>query len=113
MKFIKSLAISIVLLTATASSAFSQVNSQQVAEDTKTASIKVKGITCSTDLKMISTNVEKIKGVSSCTAGKKGTTTTFEVKYNPASVTEKEIYATIENTGSCEDPDERPYKVKQ
>ena len=88
-------------------------NTNQQADTIKTASIKVKGITCSMDLKMISANVEKLKGVSSCKAGKQGTTTTFEVKFNPALVTEKEIYTAIEGTGSCENPDERPYKVKQ
>ena len=65
------------------------------------------------DLKMISANVEKLKGVSSCKTGKQGTTTTFKIEYNPALVTEKEIFAVIENTGSCDNPDERPYTVKQ
>lgn len=65
------------------------------------------------DLKMIAANVEKKQGVSSCKPGKQGTTTTFEIQYNPAVVTEKEIFAAIENTGSCENPDARPYKVKQ
>lgn len=103
-----------IVLTATANIAFSQTTStNQTTDSLKTATIKVKGITCSMDLKMISANVEKVKGVSSCKAGKQGTTTTFEVKYNPALVTEKEIFAAIENTGSCENPDERPYKIKQ
>ncbi len=65
------------------------------------------------DLKMISANVEKLEGVSTCESIKKGPTTTFEVKYNPTLVTDKAIYAAIEGTGSCEDPDERPYKVKK
>lgn len=65
------------------------------------------------DLKMIAANVEKIAGVSSCTAGKQGTTTTFEVEYDALLVAEEDIYAAIQNTGSCENPDERPYKVKQ
>lgn len=114
MKFIKSFVLAIIVLTATANSVFSQTtNTNQQADTIKTASIKVKGITCAMDLKMISANVEKVKGVSSCKAGKQGTTTTFEVKYNPALATEKEIFAAIENTESCENPDERPYKIKQ
>ena len=114
MKFIKLFAWVIIVLTATANSSFSQTTTtNQTTDSLKTASVKVKGITCSMDLKMISANVEKVKGVSSCKAGKQGTTTTFEVKYNPALVNEKEIFAAIENTGSCENPDERPYKIKQ
>jgi len=114
MKFIKLFVLAIIVLTATGNSAFSQTAiSNQTTDSLKTATVKVKGITCSMDLKMISANVEKVKGVSSCKAGKQGTTTTFEVKYNPALVTEKEIFAAIENTGSCENPDERPYKIKQ
>lgn len=114
MKFIKIFVLAIIVLTATANSAFSQTTTtNQTTDSLKTATVKVKGITCSMDLKMISANLEKVKGVSSCKAGKQGTTTTFEVKYNPALVTEKEIFAAIENTGSCENPDERPYKVKQ
>lgn len=106
--------MAIIVLTATANSAFSQTtNSNQTTDSFKTATVKVKGITCSMDLKMISANVEKVSGVNSCKVRKKGTTTTFEIKYNPELVTEKEIYSAIENTGSCENPDERPYKIKQ
>jgi copper chaperone CopZ len=113
MKFIKLLFFAIIILTATANSSFSQATNSNQTDSLKTATVKVKGITCSMDLKMISANVEKVKGVSSCKAGKQGTTTTFEVKYNPELVTEKEIFVAIENTGSCENPDERPYKIKQ
>src|SRR3972149_1997497 len=109
MKFIKSLVLAFTVLTATTSIAFSQsTNTNQQTVSVKTATVKVKGITCSMDLKMISANVEKLKGVSSCKAGKQGTTTTFEVRYNPALVSEKEIFAAIEGTGSCENPEERP-----
>lgn len=102
------------VLTATTNIAFSQTTTtNQTTDSLKTATIKVKGITCSMDLKMISANVEKLNGVSSCKSGKQGTTTTFEVKYNPALVNEKEIFTAVESTGSCENPDERPYKVKQ
>jgi copper chaperone CopZ len=114
MKFIKSFVLAFTVLTAKTNIAFSQTTTTKQTTDSLTnATVKVKGITCSMDLKMISANVEKVNGVSSCKTGKQGTTTTFEVKYNPALVTEKEIFAAIENTGSCENPKERPYKVKQ
>lgn len=115
MNFLKSFVVAFIILTATTSIAFSQSpgNTNQSADSAKTITVKVKGITCSMDLKMISANIEKMKGVNSCKAGKMGTTSSFEIKFNPAEVTEKEIYSTIENTGSCENPDERPYKIKQ
>ena len=79
----------------------------------KTSIIKVKGITCSKDLSMISDNVVKLKGVESCDIAKKGPTSKFKVKYNTLLVTAEEIHAAIENTGSCENPNEKPYKVKE
>ena len=85
----------------------------QSTDSTLTVKMKVKGVTCAMDLKTISNNVEKLKGVSSCVAGKQGATTSFEVKYNPALISEKEIIAAIENTSGCEDPNDRPYKVKK
>ncbi len=75
-------------------------------------SLKVKGITCSNDLKTISDNVAKIKGVTGCTPGKKGATSTFIVTYNPALVSEKDIVEVIEDTPGCKNPKDRPYKVK-
>jgi copper chaperone CopZ len=114
MKFIKSFVLAFIVLIATASIAFSQTtNTNQITDSTKTLTLKVKGITCSTDLKTIAANVEKLKGVSSCTAGKMGTTSSFIVIYNPTLVTEKEVNVAIENTAGCENPDDRPYKVKQ
>jgi copper chaperone CopZ len=105
MKFIKSFVLAFIVLTATANFALSQTTTtNQKTDSLKTATVKVKGITCSMDLKMISANVEKVKGVSSCKAGKQRTTTTFDVKYNPALVTEKEIFAAFENTGSFDNP---------
>lgn len=94
-----------------AQSQAASVNGAQ--NSSETIKLKVKGITCSMDLKQISASVEKLGGVISCEAVKQGPTTTFEVKYNPARVSLKEIIVAIENTGACENPDERPYKVKQ
>ena len=114
MKFLKAFILAFVALTATTNFAFSQsTNSIQKAENTKTITVKVKGVSCSMDLKMISANVEKLEGVKSCKTAKKGATTKFEVKMNPSLVTEKEIHTAIENTGGCKNPNERPYKIKQ
>ncbi len=107
------LTITFMLVSTTATFAQSATEKVQTADTTKTIETKVKGITCSTDLKMISANVEKLKGVTSCKAGKTGPTTTFRIAYNPTVITEKEIHTAIEKTGSCENPDERPYKIKQ
>lgn len=112
MKFIKSFVLAFIVLIATTSIAFAQSTTQKT-DSTKTVTIKVKGISCSMDLKMIVANVEKLKGVSSCKSGKMGTTSSLEVKFNPALITEKEIHTAIENTSGCENPDERPYKIKQ
>ena len=112
MKFIKSLVLVFIILITSTSIAFAQKTTQNT-DSSKTVTIKVKGITCSMDLKMIAANVEKLKGVSSCKSGKMGTTSSFEVKFNPILVTEKEINKVIENTGSCENPEEKIYKIKQ
>lgn len=112
MKFIKSLVLAFIVLIIDSNIASSQTTNNQSTDSLNTTVIKVKGITCTMDLKMISANVEKVSGVSSCKAIKQGTTTTFEVKYNPILVADKEIFYAIENTGSCENPDERPYKIK-
>lgn len=94
--------------------AFAQTEAApQTADSVVTQTVKVKGITCAMDLKMIAANVEKVAGVRSCEPGNAGATTSFVIMYDPALVTEKEIYLAIENTGGCEAPDERPYKVKE
>ena len=114
MKFIKSTLLALAIMTISINIAFSQSTSTtQQNVTTTTSTIKVKGITCSKDLTMISDNVEKLKGVNSCEVAKKGATSKLKVKFNPALVTEKEIHAAIEGTGSCENPNDRPYKVKQ
>ncbi len=112
MKFIQSFVLALIVLAATASNVYSQANTSE-SDSLKTVTVKVKGITCSTDVKTISANVEKVKGVSSCKVAKQGATTSFEVAFNKSKVTEKEIFSAIENTGGCENPNDRPYKVKQ
>lgn len=103
-----------ILWIGSSTGAFAQTEvASQPADSVVTQTVKVKGITCAMDLKMIAANVEKVAGVRSCEPGNAGATTSFVIMYNPAVVTEKEIYLAIENTGSCEAPDERPYKVKE
>ena len=114
MKFIKSFILAIILLMAASDNVLAQATTGvQTPDSLRSITVKVKGSTCSMDLKMISANVEKVEGVNSCRAGKQGTTTTFQVKYNPKVATERDIFVAIENTGSCENPNERPYRIKQ
>ncbi|MFZ5977686.1 MULTISPECIES: heavy-metal-associated domain-containing protein [Hydrotalea] len=78
-----------------------------------TVTVKVSGITCSGDLKMIADNVEKMNGVSSCKqVGKMSTSTSFEVKFDGTKISYSELVKAIEGTASCDHPDQRPYKVK-
>jgi copper chaperone CopZ len=81
------------------------------AKDT-TITLKVKGLTCSNDLKTIAANVKEIKGVTECKTGKLGPTSSYKITYNTALVTLKEVVAVIENTPGCGDGAEKPYKVK-
>jgi copper chaperone CopZ len=114
MNFIKPLLFLIVLTLASTSIIKAQSpNTTQQSDSVITATVKVKGITCSSDLKTIATNVEKLKGVKSCKPGKTGPTSTFEIRYTSSLVSEKEIYAAIEETGGCKNPADRPYKVKK
>jgi hypothetical protein len=41
-----------------------------------------------------------------------GAISSFKVTYNTTKVSAKEIHAAIENTSGCENPNDRPYKVK-
>jgi len=106
---LKKLVIAALLFTAIGNRSFAN-NTTSLGDSTIT--IKVKGVTCSNDLKTLSVNVMELKGVSACKPGKMGPTSVFKITYNPALVSTKEIFKVIENTGGCSDPDERPYKVK-
>ncbi|GJM34341.1 MAG: hypothetical protein DHS20C18_33420 [Saprospiraceae bacterium] len=119
MKFLKSIILAFVVMAATANFANAQsastdqaTSTEQTAENIKTLTVKVKGVGCSSDLKSISANVKKLEGVNSCESVKMGATSSFEVSYNSALVTEKQIHAAIEGTGGCQNPNDRPYKVK-
>ncbi len=114
MKFLKYSLFALFFVIAGTGITFSQTTTaaSETNDNTTIATIKVKGVGCATDLQMICTNVEKLKGVSSFKSTKQGAVTTFEAKYDPALITEKEIHAAIENTGDCTNPEARPYKVK-
>ncbi len=107
--------ITLIIFTFTAQITSAQTTATPTQETAtlKTSAIKVKGVTCKNDLATIAGNVEKLKGVSTFKADKAGPTTTFQIKFNPLLVSEKEIFAAIEATPGCEDPKDRPYKVKQ
>ncbi|RZK38960.1 MAG: heavy-metal-associated domain-containing protein [Pedobacter sp.] len=112
MKTIK-IFITLILLTFTTQLVLAQTNSTSQEITIKKSAVKVKGVTCKNDLKSIADNVEKLQGVSACKAEKAGPTTTFQVQFNPLLVSEKEIFAAIEATPGCENPKDRPYKVKK
>jgi copper chaperone CopZ len=78
-----------------------------------TITIKVKGLTCSNDLKTIAKNIKDIKGVSECKPGKLGPTSTYKITYNTTVVNRQDVVAVVENTPGCGDGDEKPYKVKK
>lgn len=111
MKFSKIFVLAITLMLASTAVSYAQSNTEEL--KVTVIKLKVKGITCATDLKTISANIKKLKGITVCKAGKAGPTSTFEISYDPTLVTKEEIHKAIEGTAGCHNPDERPYKVKQ
>ncbi len=86
---------------------------QNTSQSKQTIKVKVSGITCAGDSKDIQKSVTKINGILDCKLlGKAAATSVFEITFNPALVTEKEIRKAVEDTPGCENPDDRPYKVK-
>jgi len=112
MKYIRILILALIVITTSTNSVYSQSKTIHTKDSTETIIIKVKGVDCSEDLKIMSSNIKKQKGISSCKVIKEGVTSSFEVKYNPALITKKEIYAVIENTSGCDNSNEKPYTVK-
>ena len=85
-----------------------------VSQKLQTIKLKVGGITCSGDCKDIQKVVSKMNGVTSCKQiGKPSATSVFEVIFDPTLISEKEIRSKVEDTPGCDNPDEKPYKVKQ
>ena len=79
---------------------------------TETFEVRVKGVGCMTDVKMIRTNITNMAGVTACEAQKTGAVTVFAVTYDPALLTKDEIHAVVEDTPGCKNPADRPYRVK-
>jgi len=117
MKFLKYIVASVIIIGATAISANAQTSketTQPASQTLQTIKIKVSGITCSGDCKDIQKSVSKLSGVTATKhIGKPAATSVFEITFNPALVTEKQIQKAVEDTPGCDDPAERPYKVKQ
>ncbi|HYF33011.1 MAG TPA: heavy-metal-associated domain-containing protein [Chitinophagaceae bacterium] len=118
-KFFNILSFVLVFTFAFSFSAIAQTSKEQPVttsqhQTLQTVKFKVTGITCSGDLKDIQKEVTKINGVSACKPlGKAAATSVFEITFNPAVVSEKEIRKAVESTPGCDDPNARPYKVKQ
>lgn len=112
MNFLKTSVLILAAFLLTAATANAQTAPATPNKDFKTITLKVKGVTCAGDLKDISASVEKLEGVISCKALKGGPTSSFEVTFNPAIVSEATIHAAVESTAGCENPADRPYKVK-
>jgi len=100
--------------SASAQTSIEQTTTATQAQTVKTIKLKVAGITCSGDCKDIQKVVSDMNGVKACKqVGKPSATSVFEVSFNPAVISEKEIRSAVEATPGCEDPKDRPYKVKQ
>lgn len=112
MKHIKIFIITLFFAASVTNTLFSQEKTEQVIVKTETITLKVNGVGCSGDANRILANVEKQAGVTSCKIVKEGAVTKYEVVYNPALVTKKELYAAVENTDGCASQSEKPYKVK-
>lgn len=85
----------------------------QIKGKDSTITIKVSGITCAGDLKMITNSVEKLSGVTNCKqVGKMSPNSSFAIQFNPLKVSFVALVKTVEATPSCDYPDQHPYKVK-
>lgn len=106
-RFLSALALMICLAFATLSLG------QSTTKDTVII-IKVSGIICGMDLPIISDTLKKQDGVKDCKAiGKAAAVTRFEITYDPNKISYQQIVNIVQNAPSCEDPKEKPYKVKK
>ena len=118
-EFFYTLILGLVMIFFSSTSATAQIANEQTitaapAQKLQTIKIKVSGVTCSGDCKDIEKSVRKTNGVASAKlVGKPSSTSAFEISFDPAVITEKEIRKIVESTPGCENPDDRPYKVKK
>lgn len=109
-KYFKTLAFFAVLACTNSAKTFAQ---NTATKDT-TIDIKVTGIICGMDLPLINERVKKEIGVKECKAiSKPGAITQFSITYNPSQLSYQKIIEAVEDAPSCEDPKDRPYKVKK
>lgn len=100
----------IALLIALGTSNFAKA---QANDTLKIATIKIKGISCTMDLPIIKKKLVNEDGIEDITYSEvKSEAVVFTVKYHTAIITEKQIKTVIENAPSCDNPEEKPYKVK-
>lgn len=115
--FILTLALAFTITASTSACAQTTKDGAKTVAETQTVEtikLKVGGITCSGDIKDIQKAVAKMEGVTNCRqVGKLSPTSVFEVSFNPAVISEKEIRKVVEATPGCDNPNEKPYKVKQ
>ncbi len=112
MKYSLSIFFSICCMVLFTSNLSAQTETATTSTSQTTISVKVTGVGCSTDIKTIATNVERMEGVSSCIAAKRGAVTRFDVSYNPDMVSEEDIHQKVQDTPGCKNPNDRPYRVK-
>src|SRR5688572_26420158 len=84
---------------ATAQDAKDETIATTTSQSSNLIKLKVSGLTCGGDIKDIEKQVKELKGVISCVPARRPSATTlFEVKYDPAVVSEKEIRNAVEGT---------------
>lgn len=85
----------------------------QTVDTVKTATIKVKGISCNGDMPLIKKKLLNEEGIDEITFTEaKSGAVTFTIKYHTAFISEKQLQTAIEKAPSCDDPNDFPYKVK-
>jgi copper chaperone CopZ len=76
--------------------------------DPQTVQFTVTQMGCSNDQKILETALYRKKGVKKVTIEGESVTVT----YNPSKITVDALKSVIENTGTCEDPNDKIHKVK-
>ena len=117
MKYLKYLVVLFTIISATTITVEAQDSkapAQPTSQNLQTIKIKVSGITCSGDCRDIQESIKQLEGIAATKQiGKPAATSVFEISFDPARVTEKQIQKSVEDTPGCDDPEKRPYKVKK
>ncbi len=99
------------MISATAVTTSAQT-SKPPGQNLQTIKIKVTGITCKGDCKDIQESVAKLSGVTATSQiGKPSATSVFEITFNPALVTEKQIQKSALDMGILDQTKENARKV--